>query len=615
MNITFEDRAGLYVPKPYPDELLYSLFGRFNQHLRIESPKQMLEMLFGNRTVVASPDFQGQLGRLDWLFEKRWRLSCEEAVMKYTLLPYYVANRPPNDRRKFTRTMVSESGSSVHTALGVCATSIRMPEHFRFCAKCAQDNINQYGEPYWHRAHQLPGVIVCPTHGEPLSLSEVPIRPRGRHEFIPLTRQILKNPVGHETIPEGNHSTVWLIAKCAYELLDVGLNDEAGLSWKDLRNALESLGYDSRHGSIQQLERDFIAYFGRELLSLIDSGFEKYQSLGWLRAIRRKPKRYMHPIRQLLLEVFIQNQIKVNETEPFGKGPWPCHNSLAKHYKKAVVTDMKIFGDKRHPDRILGRFTCCCGFIYSHRADQYPVEKPYRVIEHGPLFRKEAEDLLNRGYKINAIANLLDIDWKTAKRFVSPDEKNISDDMFKKDKAAWLTLLKNNPGVGVKELRRRNPALYMRLYRHEREWLRENSPSALIQKYKNSRCVDWHARDLEISAQVIVSAHEIKMTCPPKRITRTRIANDLGYRALFGKKLHKLPETHKLLMKIEESPQDFRLRRLRVAFKRLEPGVTKSALLHAARIRKAYVCDEVLAEIKQLQPKLVEGTVINEMVS
>lgn len=30
---------------------------------------------------------------------------------------------------------------------------------------CLIEDTQKYGEPYWHRMHQIPGVLVCPTHG------------------------------------------------------------------------------------------------------------------------------------------------------------------------------------------------------------------------------------------------------------------------------------------------------------------------------------------------------------------------------------------------------------------------------------------------------------------
>ena len=33
-----------------------------------------------------------------------------------------------------------------------------------YCPLCMQEEMERYGEPYWHRLHQLPGVTCCITH-------------------------------------------------------------------------------------------------------------------------------------------------------------------------------------------------------------------------------------------------------------------------------------------------------------------------------------------------------------------------------------------------------------------------------------------------------------------
>ncbi len=34
----------------------------------------------------------------------------------------------------------------------------------RYCPKCLEQDHSTYGEPYWHRIHQLPSVFFCPDH-------------------------------------------------------------------------------------------------------------------------------------------------------------------------------------------------------------------------------------------------------------------------------------------------------------------------------------------------------------------------------------------------------------------------------------------------------------------
>lgn len=61
----------------------------------------------------------------------------------------------------------------------------------------------------------------------------------------------------------------------------------------------------------------------------------------------------------------------------------------------------------------------------------------------------------------------------------------------------WLSLLKNNPDKGKKELHKINTALFTWLYKNDREWFNNNSPDKKgVNKLYNR--VDWNIRDKDI---------------------------------------------------------------------------------------------------------------------
>lgn len=43
-------------------------------------------------------------------------------------------------------------------------TQLCYSKRLRFCPKCIEYDIRVFGEPYWHRKHQVPGVTVCSIH-------------------------------------------------------------------------------------------------------------------------------------------------------------------------------------------------------------------------------------------------------------------------------------------------------------------------------------------------------------------------------------------------------------------------------------------------------------------
>src|SRR5690606_31313428 len=67
---------------------------------------------------------------------------------------------------------------------GMMASSIRSNTYIRFCKNCYIEDIRRYGEGYWHRMHQIPGVDVCIEHETNLQDSNVRINQANKHEYI-----------------------------------------------------------------------------------------------------------------------------------------------------------------------------------------------------------------------------------------------------------------------------------------------------------------------------------------------------------------------------------------------------------------------------------------------
>src|SRR5690625_6744056 len=66
----------------------------------------------------------------------------------------------------------------------------------------------------------------------------------------------------------------------------------------------------------------------------------------------------VHPYRHLLLLYFFDQDIdsflEIKEDNgPFGRGPWPCLNKAAKHYKDLVISGVEI---KTRDKVLIGKF-------------------------------------------------------------------------------------------------------------------------------------------------------------------------------------------------------------------------------------------------------------------
>lgn len=498
------------LPKPLPDELLYSALARATYRYGFWSPKRLLDVLYGRRTVVAVPDLPSNLAHLAQVVGNHWQLGVEELAIHHTLFGYYTHFRGLRQRKQVLAAMAADGGS-LQVRLGICAGSARTPRRFHICPLCHASDVARFGEAYWHRAHHLPGVLVCHLHGEPLLESDVPFRPHGRHAYLaaPMASSLddLRPLVKSLTRPEVARA----VAVRSFELLT---SDARSVARKpDYRPRLGPWG--AGPGRARRFRDAFVEYFGEDLL-LASFKREAGDPLAWLGEVLRAPRRPLHPFKHVLTEVFLRAQ---SAGLPSSTDAQPATN------------------DKR-----------------------WGV---YRL----PEMRQEAVALARIGLTTNAVARALDVDWKTADRLLAPlPSPPVSPARDQEaDRRAWQEMAAAHPGLGKKELRGIAPALYARLYRNDRAWLlvwKAQRPG----RTTGVRRVDWHQRDVDLEARVRQQVARTLNDSPPRRASRNHILGMLGIRAMVAHRGELLPLTTAALDALCETVEAFQLRRLESVF-------------------------------------------------
>lgn len=174
-----------YFPVPYPDELLYSVIARYKLHQGIISDRQIVNDLFGSPNVAAVVDFPGHLLDLEQKTYHLTHITAVQWLTKHSLYPAYKYFLQADRNENVVQSVLSGKAWDVHTRIGVAASNIKVPKFLRLCKHCYRQELELFGEPYWHRLHQLSGVMVCPAHKEYLYETDALFRPQGKYEFFP----------------------------------------------------------------------------------------------------------------------------------------------------------------------------------------------------------------------------------------------------------------------------------------------------------------------------------------------------------------------------------------------------------------------------------------------
>lgn len=151
-----------YFPTPYPDELWYSVIARYHTHSGALSWQATMKALFGNARDADVGSFFPN-GSIHKILEQlpSGFLSAQEAALQHTLLPFLMRFQPQEKKAAILEAFLS--GEDMRPRY-LRATRDIKPRSLRYCPVCVQEDTQTYGEPYWHREHQIGLMPLCPRH-------------------------------------------------------------------------------------------------------------------------------------------------------------------------------------------------------------------------------------------------------------------------------------------------------------------------------------------------------------------------------------------------------------------------------------------------------------------
>lgn len=533
-----------YFPRPYPDELFFSRCARYAEWVGYPTMKAVFLDLFGQAYQTLAIDFPRHLDAFIAALPSVYNETVDHLIEQATLLPFY-APFLPAPRVHALRQLIQGQNSRV-TSPGLLGwlqnRSFRSP-YLRLCLACVEEEKTRYGEPYWHRVHQLPGVFWCPNHEQPLHRSQVTYWDR-----LISAEQAQNDPlVPAEHVQTHERGYLIQFAKDAAWLLQVG---NLPCDPDGVQSRYVWLVADRRLGSYtgRIREEKLITALSQFYPATI---FERFGCQG-LRAQGSSPflklvrpfRHAQHPVYHLLFMQFLGVAPSTFWTlparpAPFGTGPWPCLNPAARHHHQWVVQTCQIRSSAAD-GRPLGTFHCRCGFIYQRVGPDL-----------GPLSRYITTRIVKQA-KSQEILPLAKPDGITRSRLDAA-------------RRAWLTVLEQSVDPRQPAAKQQAPQLYSWLHLHDRSWLHLHRPTYRARIARRS-CADWKSRD-EILYQAIAQAAELLLGRPgrPLQITAGRLLREARFLAQIPVQRAKMPRAIQRLKELSEDEHTLVYRRLRWA--------------------------------------------------
>lgn len=479
------------LPVLHPDQTLYSWCAHAHAVNAGICAIATSMQLFGKPYAALSHDFPSCL---DVLVARNdcASLDADNLALRHSLLGYFLPLQSAGASREFLSAVRGRGLPSIKMRLGITASRVGGHHPLKGCASCVDQDLAEFGYPYWHLAHQFPSAMACTRHARTLFIAWDPVTPVHRRDWLMplggLEWQKIEIPVHGDR----QLSQLLRLSEFSIQLANSqpGSFDPRLLS-KCYQRALRCHGFATANGSLRL--RSLIDETRHRYRGIEDiPGFEALRAVtpdwpGLLGTVARKSPRSAHPLKHLLLVALL----------------FETWNDFIEAYGRATnddVVDGAIPEEERHTffidefkNLVIGR-----GLSISAAAVQLKIStvtatqmarregipfrsKPKRIkgkllqrilglLRRGTATRAVCEAT---GVSVPAINRLLAADWDLKQCWSTSAMLKRRDDT----RLAFQAAVNKCHDPSVKAIRRIPGNGYMWLYRHDREWLSAKIPS------------------------------------------------------------------------------------------------------------------------------------------
>lgn len=544
-----------------PDETLFSICSRHHHLSKNYKPSSTCQQLFGHKLQGLAHDFPS---RIDYLAAAADGVlgGPDEIIYRHSILPFYLPLAQEHIKTSAIAAMRGEGIGYLKWNLGILTSRFRANHPLKACPKCLGEDVQNHRVAYWHRSHQLPGVWICPIHSEWLLTSSIkstgverffwclpnlnelespfasvePSQPQVNASLLKLAQ----SSISIATLPESFLFDPTRLQQCYLaRLRDRGLLKESGLQIKPKELGVQFSQYAQALRVTPELRAlpntvDEAITFARKMIAP-RTGTHPLRHLVWINWLYGGWDQFIHAYENFAEDISIKPDLSPPKITADNPKKTKLINLLTKEGRTitGAAKDLEI------------DFATAAAW-----ATKAGIKVPTRPSKMTPEIRGEMIRALKNGDDKKVITATHDISITTVNKLLST-EIGLSEawhqarfrNAQESHREAWQVVIRNNPNLGVKAVRVLEPATFMWLYRHNREWLIEESAKLSKAPRQNHSNVDWDARDETLAQQVKETALQLFEENPCKRILLWMIYQRLPDLKAKLAKLERLPLT------------------------------------------------------------------------
>lgn len=184
-----------FFPTPYPDEWWYSVLCRYHVRSGNQSSALTLRKLYKYNPPIQSSLIPNNSCYILINQTPQHTFDLKKIIFEHTLFPFYTRFLTENFKQKYLSNVLSGYVIAINKSQFLIPNGCA---ELKYCPVCYKEDKKTYGEPYWHREHQIPLMLLCLKHKCLLHSASL----SSKTEFLPLYGILNKeNDASLDSIP------------------------------------------------------------------------------------------------------------------------------------------------------------------------------------------------------------------------------------------------------------------------------------------------------------------------------------------------------------------------------------------------------------------------------
>jgi hypothetical protein len=155
-------REILTFPTPYPNELFYSVFARYQRYTG-KTIKEINKEFGLKERKIPSLEIFGFLNNVSNKLGSPY--SIDNILNNHSLINLYLPLITKREQKIALEALKNGDNARANKTLRIIG-AVNKKKAIRYCPDCAREDIELYGESYIHKEHQIPGILCCFKHSK-----------------------------------------------------------------------------------------------------------------------------------------------------------------------------------------------------------------------------------------------------------------------------------------------------------------------------------------------------------------------------------------------------------------------------------------------------------------